>query len=196
MRYRRNKYATLDNLIKMGLLTDDSLKKTNNILLEVGSGRGKFISSLALLNKELIYVAVEKNYNACYQIMKIKENLQIDNLFVIRDDCINIFNYLEKESINEIYINFPDPWLKNRNAKNRLVGLDFLGLFYSLLKKGGVLIFTSDEKNLYDEIILNSLAKQFKIREKTEDLPIREIMTEYEIKKRLSTNIYQVILEK
>ncbi|MCR1808812.1 tRNA (guanosine(46)-N7)-methyltransferase TrmB [Haploplasma modicum] len=167
------------------------LKLEGTIHLEVGSGKGQFISSLANDNKDINYVALERNMDVCYRISQKKQEQQIKNLTVILDDSANILEYLEPNSVDLIYLNFSDPWPKDRHHKRRLTYYSFLELYLKLLKKDGVIQFRTDHESFFNDSI-TYISKYFDIFQKDFDYQSDKYYTEYEIKRIEKGNLYQL----
>jgi tRNA (guanine-N7-)-methyltransferase len=167
------------------------LKLEGTIHLEVGSGKGQFISSLANDNKDINYVALERNMDVCYRISQKKQEKQIKNLTVILDDSANILEYLEPNSVDLIYLNFSDPWPKDRHHKRRLTYYSFLELYLKLLKKDGVIQFRTDHESFFNDSI-TYISKYFDIFQIDFDYQSDKYYTEYEIKRIEKGNLYQL----
>ncbi len=117
---------------------------------EIGCGNGHFILSKALENPGVCYIANEiKETVTKKAIIKIhKQNLK--NVFFLRGDIQYFINFFNDDSLDCVYINFPDPWPKNRHLKRRLINQIFLNIIYQKLKKFGIIYFVSDNKNYID----------------------------------------------
>lgn len=191
---RQKKIKGLDKTKMQELETITSplkLKLEGTIHLEVGSGKGQFISSLANDNKDINYVALERNMDVCYRISQKKQEQQIKNLTVVLDDSANILEYLEPNSVDLIYLNFSDPWPKDRHHKRRLTYYSFLELYLKLLKKDGVIQFRTDHESFFNDSI-TYISKYFDIFQKDFDYQSDKYYTEYEIKRIEKGNLYQL----
>lgn len=152
--------------------------------IEIGCGKGKFITELAARNPEINYIAFEKNLDVLVLASEKINNADLKNVrFVAGDACILEQMQIEHE-IDRIYINFCDPWKKKRQAKRRLTHENFLRLYEKLLKNGGEVHFKTDNTKLF-EFSLNSFsAYGLMMKNITLDLHNSEfegnIMTEYE----------------
>ena len=124
------------------------LKKESNkdkkIYLEIGMGKGDFISRLATFDKENIYIGVEISMSVlATAIKKIKiyeeeNNIILDNLYFMSFDAIKLDEYFEENQIEKIYLNFSDPWPKKRHYKRRLTYKDFLEKYKYVLVENGI----------------------------------------------------------
>jgi tRNA (guanine-N7-)-methyltransferase len=198
MRYKKVKGADPLNFSSLGGLNPDTIIKINktNIILEIGCGRGSFISSLSEDNRQITFVAFEKNINAAYQTLKKKINNKLDNLYVINNDVLNAYLYLNNNSVSVIYLNFSDPWPKKKNMKRRLTSNTFINLYYNLLNDNGIIEFKSDVYELYLEFLEN-ITTDFTIIEKSENKEISQYQSEYETKMRaMNKQIYYIKVKK
>lgn len=122
----------------------------NPIRIEVGMGKGKFIYQLAKINPDVNYIGIEKYSSVLLRALQKMESEPLPNLFFIRMDAEEIAEVFGKEEIDRIYLNFSDPWPKDRHAKRRLPSGEFLKRYDSFLKKDGTLEFKTDNRDLFD----------------------------------------------
>ena len=138
--------------------------------LEIGTGKGKFINQLAQENPDINYVGIEKYSSVLIRALDKLDESQAQNLLFIRG----------------IYLNFSDPWPKDRHAKRRLPSKEFLRRFAQILTPDGTIEFKTDNRALFDFAVDEVEAGGFKILQITYDLhndPVMNegnIMTEYE----------------
>ena len=111
----------------------------NPIHIEVGMGKGKFITTLASDNPGINYIGIEKYSSVLLRALEKMEELEISNICFIRMDAEEIGEVFDKDEVSKIYLNFSDPWPKDRHAKRRLTSRQFLGRYDSILKKDGVI---------------------------------------------------------
>ncbi len=203
-----SKYVFDENTIK------EILEFKNNLIyLEVGHGKGDFLIENSYKNPDIFYIGIEKyktiQHIAVEKLQNRIQNTKIDNnnLIFVSTDVNNLENIFKANSLDKIYINFPDPWPKERHKKRRLVDRGFLEKYYKVLKKQGQIEFRTDQKDLYYYLLLEleeiSKDKNFDIRlkliEKTTNLHKKhniDIKTEYEKKFiNLGNKIYFIKLE-
>ena len=108
-----------------------------------------------------------------------------ENLYFIRFDAENINEIFAEHEVDRIYLNFSDPWPKDRHAKRRLTSSQFLARYNNLLAKDGRIIFKTDNRALFDFSVEEAINSKWKIIDKTYDLHASHlnegnIMTEYE----------------
>ena len=154
--------------------------------LEIGTGKGKFINRLAQENPEISYVGIEKYSSVLIRALDKLDESQITNLLFIRGDAELICEYFGEGEVDRIYLNFSDPWPKDRHAKRRLPSKEFLRRFALILSDEGTIEFKTDNRDLFDFAVDEVEAGGFKILQITYDLhndPVMNqgnIMTEYE----------------
>lgn len=155
-------------------------QNNNDIEIEIGSGRGKFIIDKALQNKNINYIGIEKYDSALVKAVKRLEEIDINNLKLIVYDASNIENLFEKE-INKIYLNFSDPWPKKRHAKRRLTSKVFLEKYDKLFTDKKVIEMKTDNDDLFDYSLISFEEYGYKIINISRN-HISDITTEYEDK--------------
>ncbi len=157
------------------------------IHIEVGMGKGRFITDLALLHPEINYIGIEKFSSVLVRAVQKRNELDISNLFFIRMDAENLGNVFENSEIDKIYLNFSDPWPKDRHAKRRLTSKEFFLRYDNILIPDGVVEFKTDNTLLFDFTLEQIPLAGWEISEYTYDLhnsPMNDgnVMTEYEEK--------------
>lgn len=153
------------------------------IVLEVGIGKGGFILQAAKTYKQFSFIGIEKNATAIYKLInKIGNDDTIKNLSIINDDFANIDNWLDKNTVDMFFVNFPDPWPKKRHEKRRLFSNEFIELFRGLARPGALLQFRTDNHDLY-LYVKEQLKKKWKLTNKNKALSLfNNIKTEYQQK--------------
>lgn len=159
---------------------------SNPIRIEIGMGKGRFIMELAAGNPGINYIGIEKYSSVLIRALEKQEEAQLSNLLFIRMDAENIQEVFEPGEVDRIYLNFSDPWPKDRHAKRRLTSRQFLGRYGNILKKDGVVEFKTDNRLLFDFSLEEAKTAGWRIDGLTYDLhndkKMNEgnIMTEYE----------------
>lgn len=120
------------------------------IQIEIGMGKGKFLMELARLHPEIHYIGIEKYSSVLVRAVEKMEQDPLPNIHFIRMDAENIVNVFEKGEVDKIYLNFSDPWPKERHAKRRLTSVQFLERYQQILKEGGIIEFKTDNRPLFD----------------------------------------------
>ena len=160
-------------------------KNDNPICIEIGTGKGKFIKELALLNQNINYIGIEKFDSVIVRALEKVENEDIPNLRFLRIDADIIADVFYKE-IDTIYLNFSDPWPKARHTNRRLTSENFLKKYDSLFKNNKKIIFKTDNRHLFEFSIKSLTDYNYKIDSicldlYSEDL-VDNVSTEYEDK--------------
>lgn len=124
----------------------------NPLHIEIGTGKGNFITTTSLLNKDINYLAIERQTNVIVSALKKGREKGIGgNIGFFVADVKDILNYFESGEISRIYINFCDPWERKKKwAKKRLSHTNFLKLYETLFKDRGEIFFKTDNKNLFE----------------------------------------------
>lgn len=163
-------------------------KNENPIHIEIGMGKGKFIHSLAEQNPDINYIGIEMYSSVLYRAIEKRQECDLPNLYFIRMDAKNLCDIFEDNEIERIYLNFSDPWPKERHAKRRLTSPRFLPLYDKVLTPKGCLCFKTDNRNLFDYSVETiELTEPWKLKDVTYDLhhsifAENNVMTEYEEK--------------
>ena len=158
------------------------------IHMEIGMGKGRFITELAAGNPDNNYIGIEKYSSVLLRALQKMEDKYLPNLVFIRMDAEYITEVFYEGEIDRIYLNFSDPWPKDRHAKRRLMSGAFLNRYAHILKKEGLVEFKTDNRPLFDYALMEAPAAGWEIIKKTYDLHNTpdmmegNIMTEYEEK--------------
>ena len=120
------------------------------IHIEIGMGKGRFLHTLAKSNPQINYVGIEKYSSVLLRAIQKMEEDELPNLKFIRMDAEDIDKVFGKGEVDRIYLNFSDPWPKDRHAKRRLPSRQFLARYDVILKKEGTLEFKTDNRPLFD----------------------------------------------
>lgn len=157
------------------------------IHIEVGMGKGQFIIEMARRNPEVNYIGIEKYSSVLVRAVEKLEDFEQDNLRLIRMDAENIEEVFDKDEVDRIYLNFSDPWPKDRHAKRRLTSTRFLERYDNILTPEGRVMFKTDNKDLFDFSLEQVEEAGWILENHTYDLHHSEynegnVMTEYEEK--------------
>ena len=121
----------------------------HEIHVEIGMGKGKFIYTMAKEHPKINYVGIEKYSSVLLRAIQKMEEEELPNLKFIRMDAEDIGKVFGEEEVDRIYLNFSDPWPKDRHAKRRLPSGEFLKRYDGILKKDGKLEFKTDNRDLF-----------------------------------------------
>lgn len=159
----------------------------NPLEIEIGMGKGKFIMELAQRNPEVNYLGIERYPTVMLKALQKREENDTPNLYFMCVDARTLAEIFEKGEVDKIYLNFSDPWPKDRHAKRRLTSPEFMAVYDQILKKEGVVEFKTDNRGLFDYSLESVPAAGWKIKAHTFDLHHSDmaggnVMTEYETK--------------
>ena len=173
----------------------------NPINIEIGMGKGRFMMDMAAAHPDINYIGIEKYSTVLLRAVQKMEENELPNLVFIRMDAEDITEVFDKGEVDKIYLNFSDPWPKDRHAKRRLPSKEFLARYDQFLKPEGRLEFKTDNKDLFDFALEELEPAGWKLEAMTRDLHhdekmfVGNIMTEYEEKFSSKGNpIYKYII--
>ena len=152
----------------------------NNIEIEIGTGKGKFIIGKAIENPNINFIGIEKYDSPLVSAVKKLEELELTNLKLICLDALEIEEIFDHE-IDKIYLNFSDPWPKKRHAKRRLSSSVFLNKYENLFKNEKRIEMKTDNDDLYEFSSESFIENGYDIV-KTDTNYFDTIRTEYEDK--------------
>lgn len=164
---------------------------TNTINIEIGMGKGDFIIEMAKKNPNINFIGIEMFDSVILRAVQKLEGLEIPNLKLMRFDATEIENVFDKE-IDTIYLNFSDPWPKNRHAHRRLTSERFLKRYDKVFEKDCHIIQKTDNRHLFEYSVMSYVESGYKIKDISlnlhEDLKDKEINnTETEYEKKFSS---------
>ena len=159
----------------------------NPLRIEIGMGKGAFITENARLFPQINFVGIEKYSSVLVRAVEKQEGLLLANVRFIRMEAEYIEEYFAPGEADRIYLNFSDPWPKERHAKRRLTSRTFLARYSNILKEGGEIEFKTDNTELFEFSVSEAVAAGWEILAETRDLHNSiylegNIMTEYEEK--------------
>lgn len=172
----------------------DYFGNENPIYIEIGSGKGGFITQIANNNEEINFLGIEKTPEIFHKmILKAEAIEKRKNLGLLLLDGIELSDVFKEKEVSRIFLNFSDPWPKKRHSKKRLTSQAFLNIYSKILKDEGEIHFKTDNQQLF-EYSLVSLSENNWILKRvylnyhpTED--ILDEQTEYENKFRKKNQI-------
>jgi len=156
----------------------------NELYIEIGMGKGDFIINNAIKYPNINFIGIEKYDSVIVRAIQKSNELELSNLKLIRLDALNLRNIFEKE-VDRIYLNFSDPWPKDRHAKRRLTSPIFLNIYESVFKKDKIIEMKTDNIDLFNYSVESLKENNYSIEYLTNDLHsenIDNIPTEYEEK--------------
>ncbi len=166
-------------------LIEEKPCELENVWLEIGCGKGGFISQFAQRYPERQFIAVEKMSDVMLLAAEKIKALELKNVKFINTDAQTLPEYIKEGSVDRIFLNFSDPWPRPKHAKRRLTAPSFLEMYKKLLRPGGAIFLKTDNRILFDYSLETLEAAGFRLEKLTYDLHSSEyesenIHTEYE----------------
>ena len=156
----------------------------NKICLEIGCGKGRFITETAKNNPDVNFIAIEKNMDVALLAMEKAQALGLENIRFICDNADLLEEIVIPGECSRIYINFCDPWHKTKHAKRRLTHRRYIEVYKKLLPAGGEIYFKTDNKKLFEFSLNEFCDMNIKLKNISLDLHAKpcewNVMTEYE----------------
>lgn len=158
----------------------------NPIHIEVGSGKGGFISGMALKNPDINYIGIDIQLSVLsYALDKVLDS-GAPNVKLLRVDGSSLTNYFEPGEVAMMYLNFSDPWPKTKHEKRRLTYKSFLETYEAILPSGGEIHFKTDNRGLFEYSLASFSQYGMTLKQVWLDLHDSDyegnVMTEYEEK--------------
>ena len=159
----------------------------NGIYAEFGCGKGQFIMTLAEQNPDRNYIAIEGRGSIILRALEKATREGLENIVFVKEYIRDVDEYFAKDELTGIYLNFSDPWPKDRHAKRRLTHSRYLQGYRNVLKEGCCIEFKTDNSDLFAFAEGEFESSGMKLLEITEDLhatelPAKNVTTEYEDK--------------
>ncbi|MFT4414948.1 tRNA (guanosine(46)-N7)-methyltransferase TrmB [Fredinandcohnia humi] len=122
----------------------------NPIHIEVGTGKGRFITEMAKANPTINYIGIELFDSVIVSALDRIIEAEIPNIKLLNVNAVNLREYFAKSDVDRLYLNFSDPWPKKRHEKRRLTYKTFLHLYEDILVDGGEIHFKTDNRGLFE----------------------------------------------
>lgn len=176
---------------------NEKFKNNNPIHVEFGTGRGKFITTLAKNNPNINYIAMEIKEEVLVKAVEKAHENNLENIIFVWGNVCDIESYFDKNELSRIYINFCDPWPKKRWAKRRLTSRNFIEKYKNILNENGEIHFKTDNEKLFEFSLNEFVDCDLKLKNISLDLKnsdfLENVTTEYEDKfMNLGMKIYRV----
>lgn len=171
----------------------------NPIEIEVGMGKGKFIMELAGINPQINYIGIERYSSVLLRALLKRQELELSNILFMCIDAKAMADIFDAGEVSRIFLNFSDPWPKDRHAKRRLTSPEFMKVYDRILVKQGTVEFKTDNKGLFDYSLESIPEAGWRIDAFTRDLHHSDmnqgnVMTEYETKfSSMGNSIFKLI---
>ena len=154
--------------------------------IEVGTGKGQFITGMAKANPGINYIGIELFDSVIVAALDRLIEEDLPNLKLLNVNASDLDKYFTKNDVDRVYLNFSDPWPKSRHDKRRLTYKDFLKLYEDILVDGGEIHFKTDNQGLFEYSLMSFSAYGLLLKYVSLDFHKSDyegnIMTEYEQK--------------
>jgi len=185
--YIKDEEKANDSYDKYSFKESNAIPNEKELYLEIGSGKGRFITEMAKLNPDKYFLGCEGGVNINIRILQKAEELKLDNLKVITEYITVPSLWFPDDSLDGIYLNFCDPWPKDRHANRRLTYRKMLEGYKQIAKPGAFLQFKTDNDALFEWSLEEFSAANLETLAISRDLWNSEyasgnVMTEYEEK--------------
>lgn len=164
----------------------DFFEKDQPIHIEVGTGMGTFVTTLAKRNPDINYVGIEIDKNVMIRVTEKVQEAELTNIKLLLLDANTLTDYFNPGEVDKVYLNFSDPWPKTRHAKRRLTHSNFLTSYKEILKEDSLVEFKTDNRGLFEFSLMSMNAFGMTFENLNLDVHDEEheenIRTEYEEK--------------
>ena len=159
----------------------------NPIRIEVGMGKGQFILEQASRNPDVNFVGIEKYSTVLLKAIRKREQMELSNIYFLCEDARELAEIFGPGEVERSYLNFSDPWPKDRHAKRRLTSDRFLAVYDKILQPDGIIEFKTDNQDLFRYSLESIPEAGWQVTSHTFDLHHSDmaegnVMTEYETK--------------
>ncbi len=158
----------------------------DRIYVELGSGSGGHLIERASQDRSALFIGFELRYKRAFRTAEKAQKIGLTNLLIVRTDAGNLENFFHPTSLDGIFMNFPDPWEREKWKKHRMINDASLQVFCTLLKPEGTFRYKTDHVGYFDDT-LNMVKKsgEFSISRLSRDLHLSEhtydnVTTEFE----------------
>lgn len=169
-----------------GKWNEKIFKNDNPIHIEVGTGKGRFITEMAKTHPSINYIGIEVYKSVIISALDKVIAADIPNVKLLNVDANDLLEFFHKDEIERVYLNFSDPWPKKRHAKRRLTNVHFLKMYDEITSSHGEVHFKTDNQNLFEFSLESFSAYHMLLKNISLDLHKSKyednIMTEYEEK--------------
>ncbi|NLL40093.1 MAG: tRNA (guanosine(46)-N7)-methyltransferase TrmB [Clostridiales bacterium] len=193
MRKKKNLPARIERVSDLHIKNPDELRGGwkaafsgfTDIHIEIGCGKGRFTVETAAANPDILFIAIERVWEAMIVAMERAKELALENVFFIDMDAAEMENVFDSREVGRIYLNFCDPWPSRKHAKRRLTSPNFLLSYSKVLRPGGEVHFKTDNPGLFEYSADQFKNHGFELTEVSENLHengVSTVLTDYEAK--------------
>ncbi|WLD92418.1 tRNA (guanosine(46)-N7)-methyltransferase TrmB [Alkalihalobacillus sp. AL-G] len=168
----------------------------NPIHIEVGTGKGQFICGMAQRNPDINFIGIERQKSIIVSAIDRVSDTELSNVHLMNVNAVNLRDYFKKNEVHRVYLNFSDPWPKNRHDKRRLTYATFLKAYEEIVIPNGEVHLKTDNQSLFEYSLYSFSKYGMLINNVSLDLHNSDfegnVMTEYEEKfSALGNRIYR-----
>lgn len=189
------KYFVLNPKDYHGKWALEVFKNNNPIHIEIGCGKGQFMMGLAKHFPDINFIAIEKYDSVLVRCLEKVSQDDIPNLKLVLLDVLMLKEVFDNGEVEEIYLNFSDPWPKTRHAKRRLTSYIYLDIYRNILASDGAIIQKTDNRSLFESSLESLSQNDWYLTNISLDLhktDLFNITTEYEDKLSPKGPIYRL----
>lgn len=134
---------------------NEAFDKDQPLHIEIGTGKGRFITGMAKANPDINYIGIELAESVIVSALDRIIEEELPNIKLLNVNANDLRDYFEKGEVNRIYLNFSDPWPKKRHAKRRLTHRSFLDIYEDVLVDKGEIHFKTDNQGLFESSLMS-----------------------------------------
>lgn len=180
-----NPYVVREPEGKKGLWKQEVFGNSHPLYVEIGCGKGRFLTEMAESHPETNFLGIEKFSSVLLRALQKRALMTEDNLYYLRFDAEGLTEIFGPGEVDRIYLNFSDPWPKDRHWKRRLTSTEYLKRYDTVLAPGGIIEFKTDNEGLFDFSVESAKEAGWEITVLTRDLyrsayAEGNVQTEYE----------------
>ncbi len=138
--------------------------------IEVGMGKGRFIMEKASASPDINYIGIERYSSVLLRGLQKRSEMDLENIYFMCIDAKDMAEIFAPGEVDRIYLNFSDPWPKDRHAKRRLTSPVFMSVYDKILAPRGVVEFKTDNRGLFEYSLESIPDAGWEITEYTFDL--------------------------
>lgn len=133
----------------------EAFDKDQPLHIEIGTGKGRFITGMAKANPDINYIGIELAESVIVTALDRIIEEELPNIKLLNANANDLRDYFEKGEVNRVYLNFSDPWPKKRHAKRRLTYRSFLDIYEDVLVDKGEIHFKTDNQGLFESSLMS-----------------------------------------
>ena len=197
-----NPYVIQSPESRTGVWKQEVFGSGRPLYVEIGCGKGRFLCEMAEKYREISFLGIEKFSSVLLRALQKRAAMDTDNLYFLRFDAEGLTDIFGPGEVDRIYLNFSDPWPKDRHWKRRLTSTEYLKRYDTVLAPSGTIEFKTDNEGLFDFSVESAKEGGWEILMMTRDLYRSEfaegnVLTEYEDKfATLGKPIYKMIIRR